>query len=151
MDSLDRKAIQFLMRNGRATWADLGQLLGLSAPAAADRVHKLEAKGAIHAYAALADPEALGYPLMAFVLVTLAGPGQRASFLRAIEKMDQIAECHHVAGDGDYLLKVRCRGAKDLDRLLVEDLKEKLKVAHTRTTVVLATSKDSVVIPVAED
>ncbi len=54
--SLDVKALKLLMRNGRATWAELGQLLGLSAPSAADRVRKLEQRGVIRGYAALVDP-----------------------------------------------------------------------------------------------
>jgi Lrp/AsnC family transcriptional regulator, leucine-responsive regulatory protein len=151
MDTLDRKAIAFLMKHGRATWAELGQLLGLSAPSAADRVRKLEEQGVLRGYAALADAASLGYPLTAYVSVSLASHRQRAAFLRAIAKMEQVAECHHVAGDDDYLLKVRCRGTQDLDHLLARQLKEKLGVARTRTTIVLSTAKESVRIPIAQD
>jgi Lrp/AsnC family leucine-responsive transcriptional regulator len=151
MDTLDRKAIAFLMKHGRATWAELGQLLGLSAPSAADRVRKLEEQGVLRGYAALADAASLGYPLTAYVSVSLASHRQRAAFLRAIEKIEQVAECHHVAGDDDYLLKVRCRGTQDLDHLLARQLKEKLGVARTRTTIVLSTAKESVRIPIAQD
>jgi Lrp/AsnC family leucine-responsive transcriptional regulator len=145
---LDMKAIKLLLRSGRATWAELGQHLGLSAPSAADRVHKLEHRGVIRGYAALVDPASVGYPLTAYVSVSLAGHHQRAVFLRAIEKMEQVAECHHVAGDDDYLLKVRCRGTQDLDHLLATELKDKLGVARTRTTIVLSTAKESVHVPI---
>ena len=151
MDSLDRKALHLLMRHGRATWAELGQLLGLSAPSAADRVRKLEETNVITGYAALLDPTAAGYPLTAFIFVTLANSRNRAVFLRAIAKMEQVSECHHVAGDDDYLLKVRCRTTADLDHLLAKELKDKLGIARTRTTIVLATAKESVQIPIAED
>lgn len=150
LNSLDVKAIKLLSRLGRATWADLGQHLGLSAPSAADRVHKLEQHGVIRGYAALVDPPSVGYPLTAYVSVLLASHGKRAAFLRAVEKMEQVAECHHVAGDDDYLLKVRCRGTEDLDRLLATELKDKLGVARTRTTIVLSTAKESVNVPVLE-
>ena len=83
--------------------------------------------------------------------MSLASHRQRAAFLRAIQKIEQIAECHHVAGDDDYLLKVRCRGTADLDHLLARQLKEKLGVARTRTTIVLSTAKESVRIPIAQD
>src|ERR1700719_1813634 len=126
VDTLDKKAIAFLMKRGRATWAELGQLLGLSAPSAADRVRKLEEQGVLRGYAAIGDATLLGYPLTAYVSVSLASHRQRATFLRAIEKIEQVAECHHVAGDDDYLLKVRCRGTQDLDHLLARQLKEKL-------------------------
>ena len=151
MDTLDKKAIAFLMKRGRATWAELGQLLGLSAPSAADRVRKLEEQGVLRGYAAIGDATLLGYPLTAYVSVSLASHRQRATFLRAIEKIEQVAECHHVAGDDDYLLKVRCRGTQDLDHLLARQLKEKLGVARTRTTIVLSTAKESVRIPIAQD
>jgi Lrp/AsnC family leucine-responsive transcriptional regulator len=151
LDTLDRKALHLLMRQGRATWAELGQLLGLSAPSAADRVRKLEEAQVITSYAALLDPTAVGYPLTAFIFVTLANSRNRAAFLRAIAKMEQVSECHHIAGDDDYLLKVRCRTTADLDHLLAKELKDKLGVARTRTTIVLATAKESVQIPIAED
>ena len=151
MDTLDKKAISFLMKHGRATWAELGQLLGLSAPSAAERVRKLEEQGVLRGYAVLADAASLGYPLTAYVSVTLASHRQRTAFLRAIEKIEQVAECHHVAGDDDYLLKVRCRGTQDLDHLLARQLKEKLGVARTRTTIVLSTAKESVRIPIVHD
>src|SRR5260370_13669593 len=114
MDSLDVKAITLLMRNGRATWAEVGQLLGLSAPSAADRVRKLEQRGVIRGYAALVDPASVGHPLTAYVSVSLASHRNRAAFLLAIDKMAQVAECHRDAGDDDYLLKVHCRGTQDL-------------------------------------
>ena len=152
LNSLDSKGIRLLLRNGRASWAELGKELGLSAPSAADRVHKLEQRGVIRGYAGLVDPASVGYPLTAYVSVTLASHRKRAAFLRAIEKMEQVAECHHVAGDDDYLLKVRCRGTQDLDHLLATELKDKLGVAKTRTTIVLSTAKESVRVPVlAED
>ena len=148
LDSLDMKVLKLLMRNGRATWAELGQLLGLSAPSAAERVRKLEQRGVIRGYAALIDPASVGRPLTAYISVSLASHRNRAAFLRAIAKMEQIAECHHVAGDDDYLLKVRCRGTQDLDNLLAKELKEKLGVARTRTTIVLSTAKESVRVPI---
>jgi Lrp/AsnC family leucine-responsive transcriptional regulator len=151
VDTLDKKAISFLMKHGRATWAELGQLLSLSAPSAAERVRKLEEQGVLRGYAALADAASLGYPLTAYVSVTLASHRQRTVFLRAIEKIEQVAECHHVAGDDDYLLKVRCRGTQDLDHFLARQLKEKLGVARTRTTIVLSTAKESVRVPVAQE
>ena len=149
LKSLDVKALKLLMRSGRATWAELGQLLGLSAPSAADRVRKLEQRGVIRGYAALIDPACVGHPLTAYISVSLASHRNRAAFLCAIDKMDQVAECHHVAGDDDYLLKVRCRGTQDLDHLLAKELKDKLGVARTRTTIVLSTAKESVRVPIA--
>jgi len=147
---LDRKALQLLMGDGRATWAELGSFLGLSAPSAADRARKLEEQGVIKGFAALVDPAMLGYNLTAFICVSLAGHRSRAAFLKGVEKLDEIIECHHVSGEDDYLLKVRCRGTQDLDRLLAVELKEKIGVARTRTTIVLSTAKESVRVAVPD-
>src|SRR6202048_4329078 len=148
LNALDKKALKLLMRSGRATWAELSQLLGLSAPSAAERVRKLEQRGVIRGYAALIDPASVGYPLTAYISVSLASHRNRAAFLRAIDRMEQVAECHHVAGDDDYLLKVHCRGTQDLDQLLAKELKDQLGVARTRTNIVLSTAKESVHIPI---
>src|SRR4030095_10867071 len=99
MDELDRKTLRFLMAQGRGTWAELGKLLHLTAPAAAERARKLEADGAILRYAAIVDPEKLGLPLTAYVAVTIGDQRKRAKFLRLAEKHPQIVECHHVAGE----------------------------------------------------
>ena len=147
MDNIDIEGLAMLMVDGRATWADLGQRLGLSAPSAAERVRKLEEQGVIRNFAALVDPAAVGYPLTAYIAVSLHSHKHRGVFLRAIEKMDQVCECHHVAGEDDYLLKVRCRGTQDLDQLLARELKDKLGVARTRTTIVLSTAKETVRVP----
>ena len=148
MDALDRKALQLLAKDGRVTWSDLGQALELSAPAAAERVRKLEERGVIKGYTALLDAESLGYSLTAFVHVTLADQRKRQAFHAGIKRLEQVVECHHVAGEDDFLLKVRCRGTRDLDRLLVEDLKGRLGIARTRTTIVLNTAKETPAIPI---
>jgi Lrp/AsnC family transcriptional regulator, leucine-responsive regulatory protein len=149
MDELDRKTLQFLMRQGRGTWAELGKLLHLTAPAAAERARKLEADGTIVGYAALTNPDKLGFPLTAFVSVTIGDQRKRSAFLRLVERQQQIVECHHVAGEDDYLLKVRCRGTRDLDHFLSKTLKDGIGVARTRTTIALCTLKETVRTPVA--
>src|SRR5215475_6206018 len=133
MDDIDRKALRALMHNGRITWAELGERLGLSAPAAAERARRLEEEGAIRGYAAIVDPAKLGFPLTAYVFVSIGDQRKRSGFLRLAERHKQIVECHHVAGEDDYLLKVRCRGTQDLDRFLSRTLKDDLGVTRTRT------------------
>ncbi|MEP7285062.1 MAG: Lrp/AsnC family transcriptional regulator [Chloroflexota bacterium] len=147
VDEIDFKAIDQLMQNGRMTWAELGGILGLSAPAAADRVRQLENHGVITGYTALVDPEAVGYGLSAFIAVTLDRPQHRAAFLELVERLPEVQECHHVAGDDDYWLKVRCSGTRHLDWLLSEQLKGLPGVLRTRTTIVLSTTKETLTVP----
>jgi len=147
VDDLDYKALALLMERGRAPWTEVGEALALSAPAAAERVRKLEEHEVIVGYRAIANPEALGYPLLAFVHVTLETATSRAAFLKGIARHDQVVECHHIAGDDDYLLKVRCRSTSDLERFLTVALKDKLGVARARTTIALTTVKETTMLP----
>lgn len=146
MDEIDLKIIEQLMAQGRITWSELAGILELSAPATADRVRRLEG-GVIKGYTAIVDSEAIGYSLTAFIAVTLERPEHRSAFLQRVNDLPQVQECHHVTGDDDYLLKVRCRNTKDLERLISESLKELPGIVRTRTTVVLSTFKETAVMP----
>ncbi len=146
MDTNDLKVIKRLMEQARATWAELGTMLGLSAPAAADRVRKLEETGVIKGYSALIDPDAIGCGLAAFIAVTLERPEQKHDFLNMVNNLPEILECHHVAGAEDYALKIRCSGTRDLERLISEKIKS-LPGTKTRTTVILSTVKETPVLP----
>ena len=147
MDAIDLLVLERLQADGRETWATLGEALGLTGPAAADRVRRLEERGVIRGFAALVEPDAAGATLTAFVAVTLERPRHRAAFLARVADMAEVQECHHVAGEDDYLLKVRCRGPADLDRVLSDELKGVPGVARTRTTIVLRTVKETPVVP----
>jgi Lrp/AsnC family leucine-responsive transcriptional regulator len=78
LDALDLKVLRHLMAQARMTWAELAAQLGLSPPAAADRVRKLEERGVIQGYAARVNPQSLGYDLTAFVAVTLTHSRDRS-------------------------------------------------------------------------
>lgn len=147
LDSIDYKAVSELMMNARITWADLAGCLGLSSPATAERVHRLEEQGVIKGFTVLVDPEAVGCGLTAFVAVMLERPENRALFLQRITEMREVQECHHVAGEDDYLLKVRCRGTRDLERVVSDEIKGMPGVTRTRTTIVMSTHKETFVPP----
>src|SRR5215472_6206733 len=149
MDTIDLKALDALQTAGRESWSALGETLGMTGPAAAERVRKLEERGVIRGYAAVLDPEAVGAGLAAFVAVTLERPRDRAKFLALVASLPEVQECHHVAGEDDYLLKMRCRDTADLERLLTDELKGLTGVARTRTTVVLRTVKETVALPLS--
>jgi Lrp/AsnC family leucine-responsive transcriptional regulator len=149
LDSFDSKALACLLDRGRMTWAELGEALGLSPPAAAERVRKLEARGLILGYTAVIDPLALGYSITAFIEVTLERPDYRPAFLKLVQQLPDVQECHHMAGDHDYLLKVRCRDVRSLELLISERLKSQRGIVRTRTNVVLSTCKETAAVAVA--
>jgi Lrp/AsnC family leucine-responsive transcriptional regulator len=151
LDANDFKAISYLMDNGRAGWTEMASVLGLSAPAVADRVRRMEEAGVIRGYAALIEPAELGMDLTAFISVVLRGPGDRESFLARVAAMPEVQECHHVAGDFDYFLKVRCAGSRELEQIIVDRLKGPGGVSRTRTTIVLSTYKETASLPLQTD
>lgn len=147
MNNNDLKVIKQLMEQARTTWAELGALLGLSAPAAAERVRKLEEAGVIKGYSAIINPDEVGCGLAALIAVTLERAEARTDFLHMVNNLPEILECHHIAGAEDYILKVRCSGTRDLERLISEEIKS-LSGIKTRTTVILSTVKETPVLPI---
>jgi Lrp/AsnC family transcriptional regulator, leucine-responsive regulatory protein len=150
LNTIDRKALALLMEKGRLSWADLGAKLGLSPPAAADRVRRLEKRGFLQGYRAIPDPDAVGFPILAFVYIALGRPDRRAAFVRGVRSNPFVLECHHIAGEDDYLLKVRCRSIPDLEKLLVDDIRGKLGAKRTGTVFVLSTAKETSTLPVGK-
>lgn len=148
MDEIDIKVLQQLMVQGRITWSELASLLQLSAPATADRVRRLEEKGIIQSYAALVNPELIGCSITAFIAVTLDRPTHRQGFLDLVHQLPEIQECHHVTGDDDYLLKVRCANTRSLEALISNQIKGLPGILRTRTTLALSTVKETPVLPI---
>jgi Lrp/AsnC family leucine-responsive transcriptional regulator len=132
------------------SWADLATRLGLSAPAAAERVRKLEERGVIRGFSAIVEPDAIGLHLLAFVAVALDRPTHRDTFLDWVAGCPYVQECHHLAGDDDYLIKLRCRGTHELERIISDELKGLPGIARTRTSIALSTVKETVALPVAD-
>ncbi len=143
MDYIDRKILKELMTNGRITLAELSDKLGLSSPSLSERIRKLEKKKIITGFMAIINPEKTGFPLLSFLAVTLEKPSDRVIFLKLVSDMDEVLECHHIAGDFDYLLKVRCRNTAHLEDIISNRLKSLDGVARTRTMIALSTVKES--------
>lgn len=148
LDELDSKILQALMQDGRTTWSDLAQSCGVSSPAIADRVRRLENRGIISGYAVTVSPSLVGYDITAFISVSLERPEHRQPFLQYIQTTDEVQECHHIAGEGDYLLKVRCPKIADLERILSDDIKGLEGIVQTRTSIVLSTVKETTALAV---
>lgn len=139
LDALDRRILDLLQEDGRKTFAEIGAVVGLSAPSAHQRVKKLESRGAIRRYTALLNPDVSGYGVLAFILVIQAAHADWDELNRAFAAIPEITECHHVAGEEDYLLKVRARDTLDLERVL-RAVSADRHVDATRTMVVLSSA-----------
>ncbi|MGH2513208.1 MAG: Lrp/AsnC family transcriptional regulator [Candidatus Limnocylindrales bacterium] len=115
---MDVQILDILQRDGRASYADIGAAVGMSAPSAHERVKKLEARGVITGYAARVDPRSVGRGILAFSWIGQS-PGPATSDLTdAFRALPEVEECHHIAGEADYLLKVRAADTLDLERVM---------------------------------
>src|SRR5918996_1671036 len=123
MDDLDLKLLELLQTDGRMTQLELSREVGLSQPAVAERIRKLEAREVITGYAARVDATKLGKDITAFIGVSIEHPKYFDGFARKVLAMPEVLEAHRVAGQDSYILKVRTRNTKTLDTLLVETLR----------------------------
>jgi Lrp/AsnC family leucine-responsive transcriptional regulator len=142
MDEIDKKLIKVLQGQGRLSLAELAQNVGLSSPATGERLRKMEQQGIIQGYTVITNPTALDLRLLAYIAVTVASPNEEA-FLAAIVKQTEVLECHHVAGEDSYLLKVRCQDTSHLEMLISNTIKKLPGIIRTRTTIVLSTNKET--------
>ena len=133
----DARILDVLQRDGRRSYADLGAEVGMTGPSAHERVKKLEARGVIQGYAALVDPAAIGYDILAFSWITQAPGTTSADLTDAFAGIPEIEECHHITGEADYLIKVRARNTSDLERVL-RQVQATPNVFQTETDVVFS-------------
>ena len=137
MEEIDRKIVSLLARNGRMSFTELARQAGLSVSAVHQRVRRLEQDGVIKGYAAMFDPEDLGLPLTAFVSVKPLDAAAPDDLPQLLQHLTAIEACHSVAGDENYILKVRVASPTALEDLLYQI--RTLGRVSTRTTVVLST------------
>ena len=147
MDPIDYQILDLLQRDARTTQVQIAAAVGLSQPSVADRIRKLDQSGAVVGYVARLDPRAMGNDIRAFVGVRIAHPKHHEGFIKRIQGIPQVLECHRVAGLDSYELKVVARDTEELDALLTETLRRIPGVTRTTTTIVLTTVKDTTAVP----
>jgi Lrp/AsnC family leucine-responsive transcriptional regulator len=141
MDGIDAKIIRLLQKNARITASDIGAQINLSVPAVSDRLKKLESTGVIERYTAIVNPASLGKNLAAIMFVSLERPKFNDKFAEFVSGEEEILECHYLAGDFDYSLKIVTEGTATLEALL-NRIKSVPGIQKTRTLVVLSTIKN---------
>ena|SRR5688572_16555055 len=149
LDAKDRAILDELQRNGRITHTELAQRVELSAPGVQKRLRKLEEQQVVRRYAAIIDPEAVGYDMLCFVQVTLQRhePSAVDHFRQVVHTMPEVLECYHLTGEYDYLLKVVVRNRKHLESFLLDTLTPVPGMDKIRTSLVLNEIKVTTAIP----
>jgi len=141
LEDTDREILRALSKDGRLSFTDLAEQVGLSVSAAHQRVRRLEQRGIIRGYTAAVDADLLGLSLTAFVSIKPIDPAAPDDAPARLAHLGAIEACHSVAGEEAYILKVRVASPAALE-VLVQEIRAAANVS-TRTTVVLSTPYES--------
>ena len=117
LDEIGRNLLSALQQDARLSYAELGRRIGLSPAATAERLRRLEEAGVITGYRVEIDREAIGLPVLAIVRLSCDGAKYRP-FLKAVQSMERVIECHHVAGGDAFVLKVVAESVTELGRVV---------------------------------
>ena len=143
MDSLDYQILCCLKENARENATNIGAKINLSTSAVIERIKKLESSGLISQYTTIINQNVSGRELTAFISVRLEHPKYNEDFCKVVNEQEEIVECHYIAGDFDFIIKVITTSAKALEERL-NFIKSLKGVSLTRTSVVLSTNKHEV-------
>ncbi len=147
LDEVDLAILDSLQRNGHLSHAEIGRLVGLAVSSVNERIRKLVQRGIIAGWTARLDPAALGLDLLAFVYVLIDKPENTGPFLDVVSQLPEVQECHHIASDWNFLLKVRVRNTAAFETLLTSRLKSVPGVVRTQTVISLTSHKDTGALP----
>ncbi|WP_227581377.1 Lrp/AsnC family transcriptional regulator [Cellulomonas xiejunii] len=137
LDAIDQDILRALARDARATFAQIGSSVSLSAPAVKRRVDRLRERGVIRGFTVRLDPAALGWNTEAFVEIFCQGSTSPATMRTAVERYAEVVSASTVTGDVDLVVQVRARDMRHLEEV-VERLAAEPFVARTRSTIVLS-------------
>lgn len=140
MDIIDYRILSCLKENSRENATTIGAKINLSTSAVIERIKKLENTGLIEQYTTIINQSVLGRETTAFISVSLEHPKYNEEFICLVKENNSIAECHYIAGDFDFILKVITKNGKTLENIL-NYIKSINGVSLTRTSVVLSTNK----------
>lgn len=145
LDRIDQSIIRELQKNSRITVTELASRVGLSKTPCQVRMRRLEEQGYITGYTALVNQTKLGLSHIAFAQVTLNDTSSSAlsAFNKAVQNVSAVEQCHMIAGNFDYLLKVRTRDMQEYRQVLGEEISALPHVLQTSTFVVMENVRDA--------
>ena len=152
LDKIDRKILRILQAEGRISFTELGERVGLSTTPCTERVRRLEREAVITGYHAHLDPAAVKASLLVFVEISLAYKSGDIfeEFRRAALKLPNVLECHLVSGDFDYLLKARISEMASYRKLLGSTLLTLPHVRESKSYIVMEEVKETLSLPIPD-
>lgn len=150
LDKIDKKILERLQADGRITNVDLAREVGISAPPCLRRVRSLEEKGYIKSYHAKVDAVSLGYGVTIFALVKLTSQADKdlSAFISQIGQWPLVRECHMLAGDVDFILKVVAKDWDSYQDFLTNELTAAPNVTSVKSSLAIRSVKDEPGVPI---
>jgi len=150
LDDIDRRILRDLQNDGRMTNVELARRVGISAPPCLRRVRALEEAGFIRGYHADLDPMALGYNITVFAQVGLSSQAEHdlAAFEGLVRSWPEVRECHMLAGETDFLLKIVAEDWEAYQRFITSKLTPAPNVNHVKSALTIRPSKIEPGVPV---
>ncbi len=145
LDDIDRKILTILQKNSRTPLREISKEVGLAESTVYERIKKLKEHGVIKKFTVILDPDALGFTLLAFILIK-SKAGKYSHVASELKKYPQIVEIYETTGDYDMLVKIRTRNSEELNEFL-DTIGEIEGVVATHTMVVLKVHKETTELP----
>jgi Lrp/AsnC family leucine-responsive transcriptional regulator len=143
MDQTDLNILNVMKQNGRATISEISRHVSLSIPAVSERIRKLEEANIIEQYTIKINRQKMGYKLSAVIFVCIDQTANIDIFRNKIVQFSEVMECHHMAGEYDYMLKVLVKDTDELEYFLSKRLKSIQGVSKSNSMIILSTLKET--------
>lgn len=152
LDKIDKNILRDLQQNGRITNVELAKNVGISAPPCLRRVRALEEAGYIKSYHAKIDPAVMGYSVTVFAMVSLSSQADKdlEAFETYMSNMPMVRECHLLAGDVDFILKISAKDWDSYQEFHKNELTKAPNVVSVKSSLTIRSGKDEPGVPIEE-
>lgn len=153
LDEINRRILDLLQEDSSITNAELARRIGLAPATTLERVRWMEQSGIIAKYVAVVDPEKVGMPITAFVEIAMSDHSAATidAFAKGVAEIPEILECHHVAGEKDFVLKVVTEDIRSYEKVALEKIATMPNIGQITTVFVLSTVKRAGGVPLGRD
>ncbi|MFK7776139.1 MAG: Lrp/AsnC family transcriptional regulator [Saprospiraceae bacterium] len=150
IDAIDKRIIQLLQQDGKMKIKEVAHALKMTTTPIFDRIKRLEKEGFIEGYSTIVNKEKLGFNLVAFCTVSLESHHKEYlnQFVKDVKNIPEVAECYHIAGMFDYLLKIYVKDMVDYQNFITQKLASLPNIGRVQSSFVMTEVKNNHVLPI---
>lgn len=150
IDAIDKRIIQLLQQDGKMKIKEVAHALKMTTTPIFDRIKRLEKEGFIEGYSTIVNKGKLGFNLVAFCTVSLESHHKEYlnQFVKDVENIPEVAECYHIAGMFDYLLKIYVKDMVDYQNFITQKLASLPNIGRVQSSFVMTEVKNNFVLPI---